>query len=151
MVLSRNRVNQAELQKKAKEIHASHAPFNAKTMKTVVKRADLHAQFKAQAARDAARVDALKKNLGGGGVRSRGPAPARAPAPAPAAAGTGSGGTVKQWQHELGNRKIIGASLEARLETKGGRRASASWARSGRTPTWRTSNCNCSRPTPRPA
>ena len=119
VVLSRNRVDAAELEKKAKAIAGSHLRFNAKTMKAAPKRADLPTQFKAKAELDAGRVEAMKKYLAAGPAGN--PKTDTVPiSHLDDAKGGASGGTVKQWSHELGNRKIIGDSMTARLVTKGG-------------------------------
>ena len=119
VVLSRNRVDAAELEKKAKAIAGSHLRFNAKTMKAAPKHADLPTQFKAKAELDAGRVEAMKKYLAAGPAGD--PKTDTVPiSHLDDAKGGASGGTVKQWSHELGNRKIVGASMTARLVTKGG-------------------------------
>jgi hypothetical protein len=104
VLLSRSRINTADLDKKTKQIAASHAAFNPKTMKPVLKQADLIKRFKDRVKNDAPRVSALKKASG-------------TPAKSKSGAGTAPG-TVKKFHFELGQRNIVAISLDARLETK---------------------------------
>jgi hypothetical protein len=123
VVLSRHRVNAAEMEKKAKLIARHHLPFNVKTMRKPPRHADLPGRFKAQAQADLVRVNALQKHLAGGAAKGAAKGVKKSPVN-PGGAGASAptnpaGGTVKQWQHELGNRKVIGAILSAQLTTKG--------------------------------
>lgn len=116
--LARTAMKVADLEKKAKTIAAHHLSFNAKTMRAVRKRAEIARRHADDAKKDEPRVAALRKFVAlKPGVKA---APAKVGKALKAVAKpVAPKGTTKTWRWELGRRKIMAASLDAKLETKG--------------------------------
>jgi hypothetical protein len=105
IILARNKINTADLGRRARDIAARHFAFNARTMKPVHKRGELAKRFKDSVKNDAGRVSGIRKG-GTGKVSKRD-------------GSTEPAGTTKQFNLELGQRNIAAVAVNARLETRG--------------------------------
>src|SRR5262249_41248914 len=102
ILLHQTIVNHAELEDHAKKLHGLHRAFDPKTMHAVLSHDDLAKKHVQLQAVDAARVKKLADVTA-----------------APGAAAPKTFQTVKQWNYVLGNKNLVAAYLNGKVEVKG--------------------------------